>query len=267
VGNLQFSPDGARLAVIRYEREKDSLRYEAELHLVDVKTGEDRLALKKVGHFVRWFADSKRLLLFQIQGRKDNEYRGEIASLDGASGKVTPLAAVLARQESVLDLTPDNRKAIFSADGAGPVGTHPTADGSLRTHLFELDLVGRNVRSLPTRASYVRYSPGGKKVLLTRPSEREILGTRHELVVADAGLADFKPIASDSFAPVLSLGIDHESFPGWLDDERLFYFTERRVFGLSGTALHMVLIGADGSDKKFVQPDIDQAVEKAKGKE
>jgi hypothetical protein len=32
----------------------------------------------------------------------------------------------------------------------------------------------------------------------------------------------------------------------------------------SGKALHLVLIGADGGNKKFVQPDIDEGVEKAR---
>jgi dipeptidyl aminopeptidase/acylaminoacyl peptidase len=264
VGNLQFSPDGAQLAVVRYETEKDSFQEEAQLHLVDVKTGKDRLALKKVGHFVRWFADSKRLLLFRIQSKKNSDYLGEIALFDTAGDKVTPLAGVLTRKESSLDLSPDNRKAILSAYRAGAVGAQLKADGSLRTYLFELDIGGRTVRNLSTEAIYVRYSPSGKKVVLTRRSARDFLGTRLELVVADAGLTDFKPIAADSYAPVFSLGMESECFPGWMDDQRLFYFSERMVFGQSGKALHMVLIGADGSNKKFVQPDIDQGVEKAK---
>jgi hypothetical protein len=58
--------------------------------------------------------------------------------------------------------------------------------------------------------------------------------------------------------------MEGERFPGWLDDERLFYFSERMVFGSTGRALHLVLIDADGGNKRFVQPDIDQGVEKAK---
>jgi dipeptidyl aminopeptidase/acylaminoacyl peptidase len=258
VGNLQFSPDGTQLAVVRYEND------EAQLLVVDVKSGEARLLLKKVGHFVRWFTDSKRLVVFRVESKKDSVFRGEIATCEAVNGKLTSLAALLARKESTLDLSPDNRKILFSANQAGPAGSQLTPDEERRTNLFELDVAGREVRSLSTQAGYVRYSPGGKKVLLTRRSENHSLGTSQELVVADAALGSFKAIASDSFTPIISFSMDAECFPGWLDEERLFYFTERMVFGLDGKALHLVLIGADGSNKKFVQPALDEGVEKAK---
>ena len=258
VGNVQFSPDGAQLAVIRFEGDQ------GELLVVDVKTGEARSVLKKVGPFVRWFSDSKRLVVFQIEGQKNFKPVGNIATCEAASGKTTPLAAVLAEKTSSLDLSPDNRKVLFSAGAAGKVGTQLAPDKDLRTHLFEVDLAGGEVRSVQTQAIHVRYSPGGKKVLLTRRAERAFLGTTLELVVADAGLTSLKTIASDTFGQFISLGLEHERLPGWLDDDRLFYFTERMVFGAAGKALHMVLIGADGANRKFVQPDIDEGVEKAR---
>jgi hypothetical protein len=80
--------------------------------------------------------------------------------------------------------------------------------------------------------------------------------------VGDAGMTTAKPIASD-VDDAFTIGDEQKYFPGWVDEDTLYYFTRRNVYGTAGSAVHLVVIGADGKNKQFVQPDIDFGVQQA----
>ncbi|MCI0377497.1 MAG: hypothetical protein L0215_07820 [Gemmataceae bacterium] len=264
-GNVHFSPDGSQLAVIRYaDAFANGL---PEVHLADVKTGKVRLALAKAGNVVRWFADSKRLLVFRIQEKdKNSRYHGEIAILDAASGDVTPLAAAVTSREGCMELSPDNKTVLFGANQAGEAGALVDDEKNFDPVLFELDVAAKSIRPHGGKVSFICYSPNGKKILLLRKVEANLFDLaldRLEIVIADAELKNLRSIAADAHRPIITIGAEGLSFPGWIDDATVFYFIERRVFGIDGRALHLVVIGADGQNKRYVQPGIDLGVMKA----
>jgi dipeptidyl aminopeptidase/acylaminoacyl peptidase len=259
--NVQFAPDGSKLAVVEFAS-NDYSGKKPKIQIVDVKTGEARLLLDMAGPIVRWFKDSKRLLTFQIRDDKSSEFHGDIVDVDVASGKVTTLAAAIGRNESCLDLSPDNETVAFTADKAGAAGAQLVPGKSSQTYLFELEIATGKIRESKTPAKFVRYSPGGKKLLVTNQPLEFLLSNKQQLVVVSSGLTKFDAIAKDAYTPAIAVGLDYVALPGWIDDDHLFYFTERMVYGTTGKALHLVLIDADGSHKRFVQPDIDLALEK-----
>jgi hypothetical protein len=148
-----------------------------------------------------------------------------------------PLASALARRESSIDFSPDNKRVVFTANRTGAVGAQLQVDGSLKLFLFELDIATQKIRERKAAARYVRFAPGGKKLLLTNQSVEQILSSTQQLIIADAGLTRFETIAKDCFAPAIAFSPEQCAFPGWIDDQRLFYFTERLVYGMAGRAL------------------------------
>jgi hypothetical protein len=228
-----------------------------ELHLVPAAGGGARKVAGKVWVLFRWFADSKRLLVFEVahKDKEKNTYSGHLAILDADTGKSKALAAVAALQDFHLDLAPDNRKALFTALRAGNAGADVTRGTESTLKLFELDLASGAVRATGTEANYAIYSPGGKKVLLGRPPAGFNLEAV-KLEVADADLSNPVVVAPEAYKP-LAIGGEGRAFPGWVNERTVFFFHNKRVYGTEGKGMALMTVGADGKGRRCVQPFLD----------
>jgi hypothetical protein len=255
-----YSPDGASLAVVQMSQKEDPQFKDKvpELYLLPAKGGEAKKVASKVGVFFRWFPDSKRVLVFELDKKDEmNRYHGNISVLDvTTAGKPMPLVGAAVSQSFFLDLSPDGKKALFTAFAADKPGSDLTKTKEFGTHLFELDVAAGTARKIAKDASYAIYSRDGKQVLLGTPPEGFSFETL-KLEVADAGLTKFTTVAGDAYKP-LAIG-GGATFPGWLDDKTVFYFVQREVYGTEGKAINLMTVGTDGKGRRNLQPQIDAA--------
>src|SRR5262249_43237769 len=214
---VRYSPDGTRLAIARvsqdpHPRFKDRM---PELHLVGVKDGARKQLPQPFGVLFRWFGDSKRLLAVEITDKdKSGNFHGNLATIDVASGKLTPHAAVVVTTQFFFDLSPDNQGVLFTALRPGKPGADPAKGNGVGMKLFELDLSTGAVRNTKREARYAIYSPSGKRVLLGTPPEGFSLD-RLKLEVADAAdLGKSTVVVEDAHMP-LAIGGEGIVFPGW----------------------------------------------------
>jgi dipeptidyl aminopeptidase/acylaminoacyl peptidase len=256
---VRYSPDGATIAVTRMS-EKDDPAFKSklpELYLIPAKGGAAKKVAEKIAVLFRWFSDSKRILVFELDKKDEQQSRfyGRMSVLDVTTGKTMPLAAAAVSQSSFLDLSPDNKKALFTAFEADKPGTDLTKTKEGRAKLYELDVTAGTVRKIDKEASYAIYSPDGKNVLLGTPPEGFSFESL-KLEVADAGLTKFTTVAPDVFMP-LALGGEGTTYPGWVDDKTVFFFVRKAVYGTEGKSMQLMTVGIDGKGRRCLQPQID----------
>lgn len=262
-----FSPDGAQVAITQVvDKEDPQLKTQLpELVVVPTAGGPAKTLLGNVGATFRWFKDSKRLLVFQINKKDEEQSRfyGTLLSLEVATGKTTPLAQAAVAQKGYFDLSPDGTKVLMVALACDKPGTDVSKTADSSTRLYELDLTSGGIRKIDKDAQYAIYSPSGKQVLLgTPPPGFSFEGL--SLEIADAALTKFTSIATDAYQP-MSMGGGGGVFPGWIDEKTVFYFVEKPVYGTEGKAIHLYSVGVDGKSKTSLQPQIDMEVVKASG--
>lgn len=257
-----FSPDASKLAVVRIGDFSDDQM--PEIHLADVKAGGAKLLLKKTGHTIRWFADSKRLLMVKVLD-KDKETRlltAQLTILDVDGGKETPLANVIADNITwSLDLSPDNSRVLFTAMKAAPADEKiaaPKENEERKTLLFDLNLADKKLRPTGIQAQLVRFSPTGKRVLLTNPGEGYGL---EEMVIsiASAGLTDVTPVEKKAYNPMIYYG-GGLNLPNFIDDQTIWYLQKKMIFGTAGTAVHMTILNLERMAGRDAQPELDLGV-------
>jgi hypothetical protein len=233
-----------------------------EIHLVTLRSGAEKLLLKKAA-VLRWMPDSKALLILKIEEKVKDTYNriGQIATIEAATGKLTPLAWAYGGSGELTAVSPDRKKVLFTALSAS-VGDAKPDTKATEKQLFELDVAGpklRKIDRLDRKVDSARYSPSGKKVLMVAEPKDAFFTEKRDLLVADADMQEFKTIARDAYTPLVKLG-DNACFPGWIGDETIYYFSKVSVYGTTGHALRMRQIGVDGKSSRDVQPDIDLAV-------
>src|SRR5262249_39193033 len=258
-GYASFSPDGAYVAVARVAEKKDPKIDERlpEIHLVGVKDGKARVLLRNAGLLFRWFADSKRLLVFEIDSMdKSRNFHGKLTTLDVMSGKGTPLASAVVTQQMFLDMDRDNKKILFTALRAGKPGDDLKKEAGFGMKLFEVDVSAGAVKGTDRDVRYAVFSPDGKQVLLGSPPEGFVLD-KVKLEVTDAGLGKGTVLATDAHAPLSLGGGEGMVFPGWVNEKMVFYFATRSVYGSEGRNLMLMLVGTDGKGRRCVQPQLD----------
>lgn len=258
----RFSPDGSQLAItIASEKEDPDLKERVpEIQVVSTSGGKAKVAAKKVGLFTRWFSDSKRLLVFEVQKKDDSgKYYGNISTVDVSSGKATKLASAVVEQQFYFDLSPDNKQVSFIAYSAGKGGATLPEPESFEKTLFQLDVAGGKLTETKKAASYAIYSPDGKSLLMGVPAG----GFSFDSVVLEvASAADPKTgvtVAKKVYKPI-SFGTSAGTFPGWADNDTVYYFVQKEVYGSEAKSVNLVLVGKDGAKRKNVQPLIDTAV-------
>lgn len=254
----RFSPDGKQLAISRVAKDKKPPLKDAAptIDLIDLESGSKTSLGDNLGHLCHWFSNSKRMLVFKIDSKTENDdFQGNLSVMDIATKRITPLVAMVASDKMYFDLSPDDSKVLFTAKAATKGGQPLDAPESSDMRLFEVDVATRAIRRIRNEARYAIYSPNGKQVLVGGPTDGFSFDEL-KLEVADANLEKFVEVTSHAHMP-LSFGGEGVLFPGWVGDGRISYFAQRIVYGTEGKSLHLVTVGADGKDRKFVQPMID----------
>jgi hypothetical protein len=176
------------------------------------------------------------------------------------TGKAEPLAAVLGPKQVFFDLSPDGKKAVFTAIQAGKPGaaatSKPAADAEAR--LYELDIATGEVRPAAPKAVYALYSPKGTKVLVG--VEGGSAGV--QLQVGKADLTDLHPVAEGVVKSVGEPTSSAEVYPTWLDDDTVLYLALHNVYGIAGKNLSLMSVAADGKNPRDLQPKLDAALVK-----
>lgn len=251
----RWSPDGQYISLSRIAQHKTPPLEEnlPETTLIPIRGGAPKLLASNTSALHRWFPDSKALLIFQIEKKENNVYRGTITALEIASGKGKPLASVLGSQGVFFDLSPDGTTVLFTAKAAGPPGARLQSE---KERLFELNIPKRTIRAVKERAKYAIWSPSGNWVLLGTDEKNGIL----TLQVADRGFTQFRKIGSDAASKVSEgIGFQTSIYPGWLGEETVFYLAKTAVYETAGKNLELVMVGTDGRNRWRYQATIDDA--------
>jgi len=254
----RYSPDGKQLAIIRVAKEKKPPLEDAAptIDIVDVKTGEKRSMGDNLGHLCHWFSNSRQLLVFKINGKTESDdFRGDLSVLDVTTKRLTPLTSLIGSNQMYFDLSPDDSKVLVTAKAAAKGGQPLDAPQSSDTRLFEIDVATRAIRRVRDEARYAIYSPDGKKVLVGGPVDGFSFDEL-KLEIADAALEKFFEVAGNAHMP-MSFGGEGVLFPGWAGNDGISYFVQRVVYGSGTKSVHLVMVGADGKNRRYVQPAID----------
>lgn len=268
----RWSPDGKYISVTRVSDATNPAVNEQlpELLLLDISQGAQKALLNGVSTMHRWLPDSSGIVTLQIASKeKDKDrYVGKLVKLNVANGQTVPLASVVSEKKTFIDLSPDGKKALMialdvtKADEKAPT-TGPSTSDSARgetAKLFEVDITTGAVRLVTEDALYALYSPKGDKLLLGSREETE---GSIRLSVADATGANPKVIATDAAKAAGSgMGDNPDIYPTWLNEDSVLYLRQRAVYGTSGKNLQLMMIGADGTGSKDLQPALDMALEK-----
>jgi hypothetical protein len=97
-----YSPDGANLGIVQMSKQPDPQfkNQVPEFYLLPAKGGAAKKVAGKVGVLFRWFPDSKRVLIFELDKQDEmSHYFGSLSALDVTTGKATPLAAAAVAQQ------------------------------------------------------------------------------------------------------------------------------------------------------------------------
>lgn len=258
---LLFSPDGSQIALTRmstkrHEPGKDEETL--ELVLVHAASGEVRRLAERTAPLFRWIAPGKELLALQVVRRTEQDHiLADLVRIDAASGNAAPLARVLLGEKFHIDLSHDNHSVALCAFDAGPPGTEFEVDDFPPQRLLLLDLATGQIRKPDRNAAYAFYSPDGKSLLVGSPPFSGTLSRGTKLILTDADGEHPEILADDLYVTVLAGGAG-QVYPGWIDDRRLFYFSERLVYGRAGRSLSLMTLNRDGTERRCVQPEIDR---------
>eukprot|EP00913_Durusdinium_trenchii_P028405 g26633.t1 len=264
---VRYSPDGKQLAYVRGADKQDPALKRAmpELHVISADGTGDKTIGRNVSPLCRWFADSKRILSMHVETKDENsKFYGHIIVVDSTSGQMKKLAAVKTGSQHYFDLSPDNSKVLFTALQAGKANTRLAESKNSDEKLFELDVTTGNVRNINKSAEYAMYSPDGKQVLIGTEADGFSLG-HLKLQIADAGLRNFRTVVLKVHKS-FSLAGSGTVYPGWIGNQKLYYFVQRAVYGTEGKALSLMVIDADGRRRKCVQPMIDTVASRDEGR-
>ncbi len=254
-----WSPDGKWIAVSRLsEEQRGGIEQNLpELHLIDVASGMSKplAPAAPVNMLHRWLPDSSALIAFVIksQNQENNTYVGELSKIAVADGAIQPLAAVVGEQGVFFDVSPDGRKVMFTAKGAGAVGQEVAAMEEVT--LSELDIASGAIRAVRPEARFAIYSPKGGRLLLGFAHEQGVL----KLEVADATGANAVEVALDAAGEAGGMGESATIYPAWRDEDTVLYLASRAVYGAAGKNLHLMTVSHDGKTRANHQASLDAA--------
>ncbi len=257
----RYSPDGKHLFVVAASKNDDPgfMSKVPELHLVSLPGGKPKVIAKKIGTIPRWLPDSKQILVIEANTKIDDDsFAGNLSLLDVATGKLTPKAAILGKREYAMDVSPDGKKAVVTLLEAGKVGTKLEKNDSTAEALYEVNLSTGETKKLELAPpKYAFYSPNGKSLLMALPSEGFSFDTV-SLEVADASDVSKRQKIAEAAYP-LALGGEGIVHAGWVNDSQVYYFAQKKVYGIAGKNMQLMLGAVDGKKRQLLQAMIDQA--------
>lgn len=255
-----FSPDGKHISVSQVAGAARPPLEESlpEIYVINVEDASNRLLVSNVGSIHRWLPNSKSLLVFEItaKDKQQSNYSGSLSIVDIASGKKKAAASAFGSKDFFLDISPDGKKAFFTAMAVGKPGAN--SDGN-KTKLYELTFKPSGIREIGEDIKYAVYSPAGDQVLLGSASKENKL----KLEVCDPLLSKRLLIADKVPGTVGSnFGSQTSVYPGWVGNASIFYISERAVYGTEGMNLDLMVADAKGGPKHAYQAEIESAVMK-----
>jgi hypothetical protein len=258
---LRFSPDGSQIALTRMstKRIEPGQDDEAlELVLVHATSGEVRRLAEGVAPLIRWIGAGPELLAVQFVKTTQQGHRlGDLVRIDATSGNVTPVVRLLVGECGHLDVSADGRQASLCVFAVGPRDSEFTVADFPPQRLFLVDLTTGATRPTDQAARYALFSPDGQSLLVGLPPPNGTLARGTKLLVTDAK-GDHPQVLADDLFVAEPIGGESQVYPGWIDDQRVYYFSERLVYGRTGRALSLMTVHRDGTERRCVQPDIDR---------
>ena len=262
-GNVTYaawSPTGQQISLTRLAGDKHPPLDEnmPELVIFDAGSGESKVLANNVSVLHRWLPVAKRILSFQIEEKieQTNHYRGHLVLVDAATGKMQKLLHVVGSNDVFFDLSPDGKKALFTAFAVGAVGQKVEAEQNAESKLFELNLATQAAKPVRDKIVYAIYSPDGKHTLLGAKGKNNTA----TLEVAGPSAAAGKVIAEDTLTSAgAGFGPSTKIYATWVDADTVIYLAQKAVYGTEGKNLHLIRINTDGSGRADLQADIDNA--------
>jgi len=264
-----WSPTGEKAAITRIAQQKHAPMDEnmPELAIIDPAAGTSKAIAHNVSVIHRWLPGGKTLLALQLTSKNEETdlYTGALVRIDASSGEASPIASVISGKSVHIDVAADGKKAllsVFQAAKAGAKLAMPGEDDEVDTDattLYTVDLATGEVAEAHKGASYAKFSPDGKHVLIATPSDDEGL----KLEVADSAMSKTTTIADGVMSEAGGLGQSVDVYASWLSNDTVIYLTQRAVYGTAGLNITLTSVGIDGKGEKNHQPIIDSAVAQA----
>ncbi|MBI4616343.1 MAG: hypothetical protein HY720_22215 [Planctomycetes bacterium] len=260
---LGWSPDGKSVTAARGMQ--DDKAKGAEILVVEAAGGEAKTLAREVSAVHHWTAEGK-VVLFQVareHGENTRFYVGSIATVDPGSGTVTGHVNAASGQNAWLCLSPDGKRAAFLAVAAAASEEGldlPAPDQGIdadKTYAFTYDFEsGKLEKFRDDFVHYVLYSPDGAKAMfVTTQEDRKVLQVRNLAARADTVLDP--AVVTSASRQLVSVPM----YPVWLDDDRIFYWKERVIYGRSATSLSAHVVQLSTGERKNVQHVIDRLVD------
>ena len=282
-----WTKDGKTILYTRLAQQKKAPLEEnmPELVVIDPASGEHRVVAGNLSAMFRNFGDGQHVLAFAIEAKnkETNHYSGHLSKINLKTGKATKLASVLGGKSVFFDLSPDGKKALFTAVKAAAPGSKLEAKQQDKPVLFELDLSKPAVRVALAEAPaapgkqaaggvrmnmgggagivFARYAPKGSRALIGVKGENDLLN----LFVYDGGVKGKPVLAASDAAKSAGSGFGQgaEIYPVWIDEDRIAYIAHRAVFGTQGKNLELVQVRHDGQKRQGLQAALDTGASKA----
>lgn len=238
-----ISPDGARVAFVRFESDED-----ADVFVYELKSGKlSRISTRNTWAQVAW-VDPRRLIVFAAAPSRDF-IDSWLHDLDGAARLLSPGQAILRRPNVAgdmvaLELKIDTRSIIslyapntpmqwgFGADDEGAAFS---PDGVLafvhRDSIYAQapgETPKRVARLEPVAAHSLSWSPDGRRIVYVASAER-----RQKLHIVDVAAGAVRPLAIQS--------VEEPGNPTWSVDGRHILFT-----GNSSKGARLMRVSVEG---------------------
>ncbi len=257
----RWSPDGKLVSLTRVANQsvKPLDTNLPELLIVNTNDRSKKKIASNVARLHRWFSDSRHILTFQILAKEEqgSTYTGRLVKLNVTTGDATTLAEVVSTDKVFFDLSPDDAQVLFTARGAGKPGQKLTADED-EMKLFQLDIASGALRVIKSKVRYAIYSPKGSRVLVGTSTNKDTV----QLSVGDREAANLVPIASGAAGGVSQNMSSTEIYPGWVNEDTVHYLRTQAVYGTAGKALQLMIVGADGKNRRNLQGAIAVSLQK-----
>ena len=210
----RYAPDGQTIGFARAEEIKSELR--AELRVVSLQTGAERVLVKRCGLFHAWSPDGKSVAVVQTSAPAvdDDELTvGSLVLVDVATGKTQRLASVFFSHFTHLRFSPDGNRIYFCAPRvtlpAPPVDMDKVPFGLF---VFDRERKTTTLLSRPEeRVLYSTPSPSGKGMLYVAAREDKTL--EGAVILLDEESNERTTVAENS----------GNLFPFWADEDRIAF--------------------------------------------
>ncbi len=256
-----ISPNGKHIGVSRVADDQ-SEKFDQnmpELLAINIADGGKTAITSDASSIHRWMPDGKHLLVLHLLSEHEDAdvYTGQIAiyDLDGKQTKV--IGTVVGPQGAFLDVSPDGSKLLFTATNYAPgenAELRIDEDAEPRAYLVNID-TGEGTAG-PDGVKYAIWSPDGRHILSGSDEDDGTLTIK----VHNASLGDATEIATDAAAGIGGgFGPATDIYPGWVDNDTIYYLARKSVYGTAGKNLLLATVGRDGSNKQTHQHTLDAA--------